>query len=252
MGINQKERKAMKKKFLVVLLALVVASVSAFALTACGETTDDEKDKTTDNGIKYTLLADDTYEVSSGRGSDVSGEITIPSTYEGKSVTSIGKQSFYGNPRVTSVTIPDSVKTIDEEAFKMCTKLVTVKMTDSVTSIGKNAFAECYALSDVTLSSAITELNSTFFNCRELTSITIPSGVRNIGDAAFIGCEGLESITLPASVTRLGVNVFADCKKLTSINFGGTKQQWNSITKENGWNAGVKNCTVHCSDGDTQ
>lgn len=242
----------MKKKFLVILLALVVAGVSAFALTACGETNDDEKDKTTDNGIKYTLLADDTYEVSSGRGSDVSGEITIPSTYEGKSVTSIGKQSFYGNPRVTSVTIPDSVKTIDEEAFKMCTKLVTVKMTDSVTSIGKNAFAECYALSDVTLSSAITELNSTFFNCRELTSITIPSGVRNIGDAAFIGCEGLESITLPASVTRLGVNVFADCKKLTSINFGGTKQQWNSITKENGWNASLKNCTVHCSDGDTQ
>lgn len=250
MSINQKEIKTIKKKNLVVLLALVVVSVSAFALTACSETTDDEKDKTTDNGIKYTLLANDTYEVTSGKGSDVSGEITIPSTYEGKSVTSIGKQSFYGNPIVTSVTIPDSVKTIGEEAFKMCNKLVTVKMTDSVTSIGKDAFAECTVLSDITLSNAITELSGTFYNCKAITSFTVPSGVKRIVDAAFSGCDNMESVTIPASVTKLGVSAFWGCSKLTSINFGVTKQQWNFLSKEDNWNAGVKNCTVHCSDGD--
>ena len=91
----------MKKKLLIVMLTLIVAIASAFALTACGETNgnggsntgntgngdntdnttvvtpgggnkDTDKDTDDDNnpekpateGLKYTLLADDTYEVT--------------------------------------------------------------------------------------------------------------------------------------------------------------------------------------------
>ena len=128
----------MKKKLLIVMLALIVAIASAFALTACGETNgdggsntgnngnDDNTDNTTvvtpgggnkdtddnDNpqkpateGLKYTLLADDTYEVTGYDGTAT--EINIPSTYNGKPVTSIGDNAFSGC---------SSLKTINCEA----------------------------------------------------------------------------------------------------------------------------------------
>ena len=115
----------MKKKLLIIMLALIMTIASAFALTACGETNgnggsntgnngnDDNTDNTTvvtpgggnkdtddnDNpekpateGLKYTLLADDTYEVTGYDGTAI--EINIPSTYNGKPVTSIGRDAF--------------------------------------------------------------------------------------------------------------------------------------------------------------
>ena len=116
----------MKRKFLIVMFALIVAIASAFALTACGETNGDGGSNTgnngngdnTDNttvvtppgggnkdtddndnpekpateGLKYTLLADDTYEVTGYDGTAT--EINIPSTYNGKPVTSIGDNAI--------------------------------------------------------------------------------------------------------------------------------------------------------------
>ena len=143
----------MKKKLLIIMLALIMTIASAFALTACGETNSDgnggsntgntgngdNTDNTTvvalggdttvttpetpnsgdndnqggsgnpgggnkdtddnDNpekpateGLKYTLLADHTYEVTGYGGTAT--EINIPSTYSGKPVTSIGRDSF--------------------------------------------------------------------------------------------------------------------------------------------------------------
>ena len=128
----------MKKKLLIIILALIMAVASAFALTTCGATNgndgsntgnngnDDNTDNTTvvtpgggnkdtddnDNpqkpateGLKYTLLADDAYEVTGYDGTAT--EINIPSTYNGKPVTSIGDNAFSGC---------SSLKTINCEA----------------------------------------------------------------------------------------------------------------------------------------
>ena len=45
-------------------------------------------------------------------------DVTIPSRYQGKPVTTIGHAAFF-NSAVTSVTIPDSVTSISDEAFKL-------------------------------------------------------------------------------------------------------------------------------------
>ena len=139
----------MKKKLLIVMLALIVAIASAFAFTACGETNgnggsntgnngnDDNTDNTTvvtpgggnkdtddnDNpekpatkGLKYTLLADDTYEVTGYDGTAT--EINIPSTYNGKPVTSIGdnainsKRDFRKTQQKTPNNIENSLQMI--------------------------------------------------------------------------------------------------------------------------------------------
>ena len=172
----------MKRKFLIVLLVLTLAIVSAFTLAACDETEKpdggngdkgnstvvtpggdmDKNDGATDNGgttepeepstavLKFNLLDDDTYEVIGCEGNPTI--IEIPSEYDGKTVTVIG-----------------------DEAFRYCKKLMDVTMGNNITSIGDGAF----------------------YNCSGLKYITIPESVTNIGKDTFYNCP-IEAAVIPA------------------------------------------------------
>ena len=74
--------------------------------------------------------------------------------------------------------------------------------------------------------------------------------VTSIGNGAFAFCDGLTSIVIPDSVTSIDGYAFSGCSSLTSIEFGGTKAQWNAISKGALWNYETGNYTVHCTDGD--
>jgi hypothetical protein len=54
---------------------------------------------------------------------NASGALEIPSTIQGKSVTSIGDSAFFSCSRLTSITIPDSVTSIDNFTFNKCSSL---------------------------------------------------------------------------------------------------------------------------------
>lgn len=135
-------------------------------------------------------------------------DVTIPSRYQGKPVTTIGHAAFF-NSAVTSVTIPDSVTSISDEAFINCPKLTNISISNSVTYIGFSAFS----------------------SCTSLKSITLPSSLSSISGALFLGCSQLTTIHIPVSVTSIGNNAFADCPSLMTVTYPGSKTQWDDITK---------------------
>ena len=151
---------------------------------------------------------------------NASGELVIPSSYEGKPVASIGREAFEGCSGLTSVTIGNSVTSIGEWAFYGCSSLTSVTIPDSVTSIGKAAFSRCIGLTSVTIPDSVTSIGGAAFEgCSGLTSVTIGNSVTSIGEWAFYGCSSLTSVTIPDSVTSIGKAAFNSCSSLTSIIF---------------------------------
>ncbi len=142
----------------------------------------------------FTLNSDGNSYTLSGCDSSYIGALTVPSTYNGKPVTSIGFAAFCDCSNITSVVIPDSVTSISNKAFYGCTNLASVTIPNTVSTIGY----------------------ITFYDCKSLTSITIPDGVKSIGDCAFEGCGSLETVTVGNGVTSIGKYAFGYCSKLKS------------------------------------
>ena len=180
------------------------------------------------------------------------GDLVIPATINGYSVTSIGDLAFFYCSGLTSITIPNSVTSIGNQAFYNCSGLSSITIPNSVTSIGYFAFEGCSGLTSVHISdlaawcnisfsdnplsyanhlflngtevtflvipNSVTSIGySTFANCSGLTSVIIPNSVTSIGNSAFRGCSNLKSITIPNSVTSIGHYAFEHCSNLSSI-----------------------------------
>ena len=150
-------------------------------------------------------------------------------SYTGGSPT---KQYLSG--RYTTYYIPQTLKTVSitggnilDGAFCGCSNFTTINLHDRLTTIGIYAFD----------------------GCKSLTSIEIPNSVTSIGGGVFYDCTSLTSIVIPDSVTSIGYHVFWECSSLTSINFDGTAEQWNAITKGSYWNYNVPTTEVVCSNG---
>lgn len=134
-------------------------------------------------------------------------DVTIPSRYQGKPVTTIGHAAFF-NSAVTSVTIPDSVTSISDEAFVNCPKLTNISIPNSVTFIGFSAFNSCTSLKSITLPSSLSTIQSyAFYNCENLKTIRIPVSVTSIGNYAFDVCPSLMTVTYPGSKTQWDDNI---------------------------------------------
>lgn len=184
-----------------------------------------------------------TYKVENGEATitdvdtSISGDVTIPSTLGGYSVTAIGGECAFSYCKsLTSIIIPDSVTYIGWEAFRGCTSLTSITIPDSVTTIATEAFYDTGYYNEssnwengvlytgnhlIDTDDSITSCDirqgtktiamSAFSGCSSLTSVTIPDSVASICDYAFGNCTSLTSITIPDSVTFIDTGAFDGC-----------------------------------------
>lgn len=233
-------------------------------------------------GFTFSLLEDDTYSLVSYNGSKT--QLTIPSKYNGKAVTTIGQAAFRMAGRtLVSIDISDSITTISQLAFTGCSSMKSLTIGHNVMSIGDMAFMGCNAIETIKVvdghtkyhsegnclietetkklvlgcktsvipdDGSVTTIGASAFNaCSGLVSIEIPDTVTSIGDQAFYQCSGMTSIVISKSVTSIGVQSFFLCTGLTDIYYDGTKEEWNNIEKGALWDYLHQQYIVHCLDG---
>jgi len=150
-----------------------------------------------DSDFSYTTnggtAPDCTAEINGYTGAG--GDLTIPDTLGGCSVTGIGQNAFSGNNTITSVVIPDSVTEIGDRAFVDNSSLSSIVIGNHVTSIGENAFS----------------------GDSSLISITIPDSVTSIGDFAFSGDTALTGVIIGVNLNNINSNIFNEDFALTSF-----------------------------------
>lgn len=192
-----------------------------------------------------------TYYVSYGEATitdcdnSASGEITIPSSFGGYPITTIGDDAFSYCYSLTSVTIPNGVTSIGNYAFVGCYSLTSVTIPNGVTTIGNHAFSTCNSLTSVTIPDSITTIgDDAFGSCSSLKSVTISNNVTIIPVGAFSDCGSLTSVTIPNSVTSIVDDAFWNCGNLADVYYSGTEGEWNDITIGY-YNSYLKNATIH-------
>ena len=166
-------------------------------------------------------------------------------------ITAIGSRAFVGCTALKSVTIPGTVKRIGEFAFGGCTALKSVIIPGTVKRIGECAFRGCTSLENISIPKGVTEIGKyAFQKCTSLKTLVIPDGVTGIGGWAFRRCTALKSVTIPGTVKRIGEFAFRGCTSLAELRYGGSRAQWESVTKIGSWHRDTPAHCVKCADGD--
>ena len=155
--------------------------------------------------LDFYLKDDGTYEVKVGKATLLT-EIVIPSTYKGKTVTSIGNQAFSDCSNLRSITIPDSIITIGNEAFLRCNNITNIIIPNSVIEIGREAFNGCSALSEVKISDRVNIIgDNVFLNCSGLTNIVVDNNNPNYSsqDGILYDKNKAEIIKVPQKISGI-------------------------------------------------
>lgn len=128
-------------------------------------------DKYENDGVyNYVLLEDNTYGVHSVIDEKV--KMSIPDFYNGKMVTSVCENAFYGCKIIEEIEFGNNLKVIGDFSF-YDTKLKDINIPNSVTHIGEAAFTLC----------------------NSLESISIPELYENYYFDSFIGFSSFEKFT---------------------------------------------------------
>ncbi len=154
------------KKTAVLLLAVILAALSVFSVSA-----EDSRSSIDHQGVEYMLSLDgESYTVFDCLQTvDV---ITIPKEYKGKPVTEISYGAFYECAELRQIVLPQTLKLIGDSAFEGCVALESITIPQSVMQIQAQAFR----------------------GCEKLKFVEIPAKVSVMSADIFKGCTGLKDI----------------------------------------------------------
>jgi hypothetical protein len=163
------------------------------------------------------------------------------------SVIRIGNGAFAGTS-ITELSIPDAVTEIGESAFADCAQLTKITFGKGITALNGAVFSGCNALTTIEVAeghpnwvvagnSLIDKSSGTLLLGTNGSVIDPASGITSIGAYAFAGRREMTSIFIPRTVTTIGRNAFNGCSKLQKLNYEGSMEEWETVTKESGWSA---------------
>lgn len=207
------------KKLLCGLTAAALALSSLTAFTASADTnigiTDGELDETTN--LLYTPLEDDSTKCKVSFLWEVKpeGDVVIPESYNGMTVTELDGAIFACTSNVTSVTIPATVTKIQTNSFTDSNALTSIVVDPN----NENFISEDGVLynkdktelikypskkagSSFEVPNTVTTIDMFALSGTELEDVTLNEGLVSLGDA-FVGCKKLKKINIPKSVTRI-------------------------------------------------
>lgn len=231
----------MKKRLLIITIALSMIACSALAFSGCGE----EQGAPTSNPYPYytftksgaTLVLDVSY-----KSQLPTGAITLPtSSYyyadtEGGEMTrhdtavpisEIAAGAFEYAGRITSVTVGNSYIKMGERAFYGCTALTSVVLPSDMSAIPDGAFAYCANLKSVTGGATLSSVGAEAFLCSTQMNALDVRWVDNftVGDSAFFYTVSLRNIDLSKAKT-VGSHAFQGWQSGQNITEAADKSGW--------------------------
>ena len=206
----------------------------------------------TESGLEYGVRSDGTAYILSYEGE--SGEVVVPSSIDGHTVTEIASDAFYGL-HITSVTLPDTITKIGNQAFRY-TGITQITLPESLKELGWRAFWGCnnlitlnipaglepmqYAVHASVLPSGESYMREYYYNpvvsCDSFTGYTVSPDSANYKavDGVLFSKDGSVlyswpfgrnvggSYTVPQGTKVIADEAFAGVKGLTSITFPNT------------------------------
>ena len=171
-------------------------------------------------GLEFILISEEIGYKVVGNRNQLSDQLLIPSTHNGKPVVEIAPKAFKDCVSLKEIQIPDSIKRIGISTFEGCfPQKITLPFIGE--SEEENRFlgfifgAEFLHSADMYIPSSLKEISLTD-NCK-----TIPK-------AAFRGCKDLVTINLN-KVEAIGLGAFSGCINLQEIKISNI-DQWLDIT----------------------
>lgn len=159
--------------------------------------------------LEYWELEDGTLEITGLTGT-VTDTLTIPSTINDKTVTSIRSSAFSYSSLGVPVTFPDTLTNIGAGAFRSSGITGALTLPSGLTTLGDGAFERCSGLTgDLVIPQGVTSIGTyTFDQCGFDGTLTLPDGLASIGKYAFNKCGFTGALTLPSSLTAIGDHAF--------------------------------------------
>ena len=212
------------KKIKIIMVILVIISSILLIANYSNAATDEYVTTTVINGVtaNWEYRLNDSNQIVYLRctnPSDLKGSVTIPTTLDGKTVTSLGSSAFESATNITEIIIPNTVKIIEYGAFRNCTKLAKVDL-GNIEEMSFDVFTGCTSFTTITIPKTLKK--GTWNGCLNnpnITSITLEEGLTVIPDGL---CKntGITSIIIPSSVKKIEEYAFANCTKLTNVDLG--------------------------------
>ena len=141
-------------------------------------------------------------------------EITVPSTYSGRSVVAIGNNAFNSNLTIQRVIIPESVTRIGSRAFYNCQNLQNIRLPSKITKIGADAFAYCNNLTNLYYS-------NTIYNWAKITFEE--TSILGNSTSGYVFCntnlENFYTLTYDPAVLAKDTPISYNFTKVTTLNF---------------------------------